>query len=169
MIFYKFVWCYYPLRIFPSSTFHYQTTQGYKFICSRPFAMPVTFLILWSPFSGRICFKHWSVYYSSGYCKLHFLYPTISSPHKPSIFYTIPLLVHFHTEYTTTTTKPLQSCPTLCDPIDSSPPGSPVPGTLQARTLERVAISFSNAWQWKVIVKSLSHVQLFVTPWTAAY
>ena len=54
--------------------------------------------------------------------------------------------------------KSLQSCPTLCDPIDGSPPGSPVPGILQARTLEWVAISFSNAWKWKVKVKSLSHV-----------
>ena len=45
--------------------------------------------------------------------------------------------------------KSLQSCPTLCDPIDSSPTGSPIPGTLQARTLEWVAISFSNAWKWK--------------------
>ena len=65
--------------------------------------------------------------------------------------------------------KSLQSCPTLCDPIDSSPPGSSVPGILQARTLEWVAISFSNAWKWKVKVKSLSCVQLFATPWTAAY
>ena len=65
--------------------------------------------------------------------------------------------------------KSLQSCPTLCDPIDGSPPGSPILGILQARTLEWVAISFSNAWKWKVKVKSLSHVQLFVTPWTAAY
>ena len=56
--------------------------------------------------------------------------------------------------------KSLQSCPTLCDPIDGSPPGSPVPGVLQARTLEWVAISFSNAWKWKVKVKSLSHVRL---------
>ena len=63
----------------------------------------------------------------------------------------------------------LQSCPTLCDPIDVSPPGFPVPGILQARTLEWVAISFSNAWKWKVKVKSLSHVWLFATPWTAAY
>ena len=54
-------------------------------------------------------------------------------------------------------------------PIDGSPPGSPIPGTLQARTLEWVAISFSNAWKWKVKVKSLSCVQLLVTPWTAAY
>ena len=65
--------------------------------------------------------------------------------------------------------KSLQSCPTLCDPIDGSPPGSPVPGILQARTLECVAISFSNAWKWKVKVKSLSRVRLFATSWTAAH
>ena len=65
--------------------------------------------------------------------------------------------------------KSLQSCPTLWDLIDSSPTGSSVPGILQARTLEWVAISFSNAWKWKVKVKSLSHVRLLVTPWTAAY
>ena len=65
--------------------------------------------------------------------------------------------------------KSLQSCPTLCDPVDGSPPGSPVPGILQARTLERVAISFSNAWKWKVKVKFLSHVRLLATPWIAAY
>jgi len=63
----------------------------------------------------------------------------------------------------------LQSCPTLCDPIDGSPPGSPVPGILQAKTQEWVAISFSNAWKRKVKVKSLSRVQLLVTPCTAAY
>ena len=65
--------------------------------------------------------------------------------------------------------KSLQSCPTLCDPVDGSPPGSPVPGILHARTLEWVAISFSNAWKWKVKVKSLSHVQLVATQWTAAH
>ena len=65
--------------------------------------------------------------------------------------------------------KSLQSCPTLCDPIDSSPPGSPIPGILQARTLEWVAISFSNTWKWKVKVKWLSCVRLFATPWTAAH
>ena len=65
--------------------------------------------------------------------------------------------------------KLLQSCPTLCNPIDSSPSGSAIPGILQARTLEWVAISFSNAWKWKVKVKLLSRVQLFSTPWTAAY
>ena len=65
--------------------------------------------------------------------------------------------------------KSLQSCLTLCDPIDGSPPGSPVPGIFQARTLEWVAISSSNAWKWKVKVKSLSHVRLSATPWTAAH
>ena len=63
----------------------------------------------------------------------------------------------------------LQSCPTLCDPIDLSPPASPMPGILQARTLEWVAISFSNAWKWKVKVKSLSCVRPSATAWTAAY
>jgi len=61
------------------------------------------------------------------------------------------------------------SCVRLCDPIDGSPPGSAIPGILQARTLEWVAISFSNAWKWKVKVKSLSRVWLLATPWTAAY
>ena len=65
--------------------------------------------------------------------------------------------------------KSLQSCPTLCNPIDGGPPGSPVPGILQARTLEWVAISFSNAWKGKVKVKSLSCVRLFATPWSAAH
>ena len=68
-----------------------------------------------------------------------------------------------------TAAKSLQSCPTLCDPIDGSPPGSAIPEILQARTLEWVAISFSNAWKWKVKVKSLSRVWLLSTPWTAAY
>ena len=65
--------------------------------------------------------------------------------------------------------KSLQSCPTLCEPTDGSPPGSPVSGILQARTLEWVAVFFSNAWKWKVKVKSLSRVWLCVPPWTAAY
>ena len=65
--------------------------------------------------------------------------------------------------------KSLQSCPTVFDPIDSSPPGSAIPGILQARTLEWVAIAFSNAWKWKVKGKSLSRVRLLATPWTAAH
>ena len=72
-------------------------------------------------------------------------------------------------EYLTTTTKLLQSCPTVCDPMDCNLPGFSVHGILQARTLEWVAMSFSNALKWKVKVKSLSRVQLLATPWTAAY
>ena len=70
---------------------------------------------------------------------------------------------------TTAAAKSLQLCPTLCDSKDGSPPGSPVPEILQARILEWVAISFSNAWRWKVKVKLLSRVQLWATPWNAAY
>ena len=66
-------------------------------------------------------------------------------------------------------TKSLQLRPTLCDPIDGSPPGSPIPGILQARTPEWVAISFPSAWKWKVKVKLLNRVQLLATPWTAAH
>ena len=86
------------------------------------------------------------------------------------IFYTLWLwpYIRFVT-HAAASAKSLQSCPTLCDPIDSSPLGSSVPGILQARTLEWVAISFSSAWKWKVKVKLLSHVQLLVTPWTVAY
>ena len=65
--------------------------------------------------------------------------------------------------------KSLQSCLTLCNPIDGSPPGFPIPGILQERTLEWVTISFSNAWKWKVKGKSLSRVRLLATTWTAAY
>ena len=65
--------------------------------------------------------------------------------------------------------KWLQSYLILWEPVDGSPPGSPVPGILQARILEWVAISFSNAWKWKVKGKSLSHARLLVTPWTGAY
>ena len=71
--------------------------------------------------------------------------------------------------YAAVAAKPLQSCPTLCDPIDGSPPGSAIPEILQARTLEWVAMSFFNAWKWKVKVKSLSRVRLLATAWTAAY
>ena len=77
-------------------------------------------------------------------------------------------LVHLSMDYYIAAAKSLQSCPTLCDPIDDSPPGSPFPRILQARTLEQVAISFSNAWKWKVKVKSLSCVRLLATPWTTS-
>ena len=76
---------------------------------------------------------------------------------------------HWDSGFWAAAAKSLQSWPTLCDPRDGSPPGSPVPGILQARTLEWVAISFSKAWKWKVKVKSLSCVRPSVTPWTAAH
>ena len=78
-------------------------------------------------------------------------------------------LYQTHILTATAAAKSLQSCPTLRNPTDGSPPGSSVPGILQARTLEWVAISFSNTWKWKVKVKSLSCVQLLATPWTGAY
>ena len=76
---------------------------------------------------------------------------------------------HFLSYAPAAAAKSLQSCPTLCDPIDGRPPGSPISGILQARALEWVAISFSNEWKWKVKLKSLSHIWLLATPWTAAY
>ena len=76
---------------------------------------------------------------------------------------------NFLEEISAAVAKSLQLCPTLCDPRDGSPSGSPVPRILQARTREWVAISFSNAWKWKVKLKPLSRVRLLATPWTAAY
>ena len=101
------------------------------------------------------CTANWSIY--------AFFFIFFSIMVYPRIWNRVPFV------YAATAAKLLQSCLTLCDPIDGSPPGSPIPGILQARTLEWVAISFSNAGEWKVKVKSLSHVRLLVTPWTAAY
>ena len=87
----------------------------------------------------------------------------------------VPLMVYVKEHSTikltaaTAAAKSLQLCPTLFDPIDCSPPGYTLPGILLARTLEWAAISFSNAWRWKVKAQSLSHVRLPATPWTAAY
>ena len=89
-----------------------------------------------------------------------------------NLWFSLPGLISTHTQYhaaAAADAKSLQSCPTPCDPIDGSPPSSPIPGVLQARALEWVAISFSNGWKWKVKVKLLSRVQLLVTPWTTAY
>ena len=88
---------------------------------------------------------------------------------KQNIYWEILRILNPSKTWTAAAAKLLQLCPTLCNPIDGSPPGSPVPGILQARTLEWAAISFSSAWKWKVKVKSLSHVRLLATPWTAAY
>ena len=84
---------------------------------------------------------------------------------KPPQFWDLSLIAL----NTAAAAKSLQLCPTLCDPIDGSPPGPDVPGILQARTLEWVAISFCNARKWKVKVKALSRVRLLATPWTAAH
>jgi len=87
-----------------------------------------------------------------------------------SLFHTHTHYIYIYTHtHIYTAAKSHQLCPTLCDPIDGSPPGSSVPGIFQARTLEWVAIAFSNAWKWKVKVKSLSCVQLLATQWTAAH
>ena len=87
----------------------------------------------------------------------------------PSLFPLTHVNTHTHLHTAAAAAKSLQSCPTLCDPRDGSPLGSSVPGILQARTLEWVAISFSSAWKWKVKVKSLGCVQLLAAPWTTAY
>ena len=81
----------------------------------------------------------------------------------------VHIYIHIHMLAAAAAAKSLQLCLTLCNPIDGSPPGSPVPGILQARTLEWVAIFFSNAWKWKVKVKSFSHIWLLATSWTAAH
>ena len=85
------------------------------------------------------------------------------------IYSIIPLISFTYMFAAAAVAKSLQSCPTLWDPMDCSPSGFSIHGILQARTLEWVAISFSNAWKWKVKVKSLSRVWLLATPWTAAY
>ena len=117
---------------------------------------------------GLFTFVHQMPYHICAHC-LHACSFVLTNP-KPLCY---PLML-FHLLLcliipAAAAAKSLQSCPTLCDPMDGSPPGSPVPGILQARTLEWVAISFSNAWKWKVKVKSLSQVWLLATPWTAAY
>ena len=102
---------------------------------------------------------------------IHFLVTSLYSLTKISNFYPQPqlLVTTILLSVSTAAAKSLQSCPTLCDPIEGSPPGSPIPGILQARTLEWVAISFSDAWKWKIKVKFLSRVRLLATSWTAAY
>ena len=98
----------------------------------------------------------------------HLIYFSSLSYHAPTLPGIQNLKVYI-VLFATAAAKSLQSCPTLCDAIDGTPPSSPIPGILQARTLEWVAISLSNASKWKVKVKSLSRVWLLATPWTAAY
>ena len=115
--------------------------------------------------SHPICQATWYLCFLY-YVMLSCLWAYIQDFFSLSLEFTISSLI---TPAAAAAAKSLQSCPTLYDPTDSSPPGSSVPGILQARTLERVAISFSNAWKWKVKMKSLSCVQLFTTSWPAAY
>ena len=134
----------------------------------------------WMSFKGRIAllpclyfllhfvhsvqFVHWSTYT----CVLSGMWKRIFGPSKSWWLLVHPLYC-FSLKLLIAAAKSLQPRPTLCDPIDGRPPGSPVPGILQARTLEWVAISFSKAWEWKVKVKSLCCVWLLAAPWTAAY
>ena len=123
--------------------------------CDFPFCFPFN-LSLCHEFLDKL---------SSNYCCVISLFSFSSKvPHKFQIS-----IIIFQVYRYAASPKLLQSCLTLCDPIDGSPPGSPIPGILQARTLEWIAISFSNEWKWKVKVKSLSRVWLVATPWTAAY
>ena len=115
--------------------------------------------------SPQLCmwFSHIRLHFKEIFLKV--LPQTVLIKEGPHVGFSLSLLCL----YAAAAAKLLQSCQTLCDPIDDSPPGSAIPGILQARTLEWVAISFSNAWKWKVKVKSLSCVRLLATPWTAAY
>ena len=99
---------------------------------------------------------------------LTFCNPMDCSIPGSSVLHSLPVLHYLPAAAAAAAAASCQLCPTLCDPIDSSPKGSSVPGILQARTLEWVAISFSNAWKWKAKVKLLSRVRLLATPWTAA-
>ena len=110
--------------------------------------------------SKRTSFLNPSYVGAESHCRTHKKAETLSGTTRTMILEAITAAA---------AAKSLQLCPTLCDPLDGSPPGSPILGILQARTLEWVAISFSNAWKWKVKVKLLSHVRLLATPWTAAY
>ena len=127
------------------------------FLPSLPFCLK-TLLNTQKTFNGcLLAWAHWLY-------KIHYF---IHSFVYLSNIYILVALRSKHCPAAATAVKSLQSFLTLCDPIDSSPPASPVPGILQARTLEWVAISFSNAWKWKVKVKSLSRVRLLATQWTA--
>ena len=128
-------------------------------------------LILWATTTESMHCNYWSLSASSP-CSATREPTATRSPHtatKHSPCSPQPEKAHVQQQRPAAAAKSLQSCPTLCNPIDGSPPGSPVPGILQARILEWVAIPFSSAWKWKVKGKSLSRVRLLATPWTAAY
>ena len=119
--------------------------------------------------SSSHCNTSGDSHFPSDYVKFNILLKVVSLCFSTENLLSNPLQLTYIHAAAAAAAKLLQSCPTLCDPIDGSPPGSPVPGILQARILEWVAISFSNAWKWKVKLKSLSHVRLLATPWTAAH
>ena len=144
----------------------------FSYLCNNPSAfcllirLPLLFLLLvFSLFCLSLYLCLW-LSLSVSRCKTNIF---LCFPFPLSLFFSCLCIFSSGSFGSDAAAKSLQSCPTLCDPRDGSPPGSPVPGIFQARTLEWVAISFSNAWKWKVKVKSLSHVWLLVTPWTAAY
>ena len=120
------------------------------------------------PLLKRLSFLHWIFFAVLSKISWNYI-----CGHKSGfsilLHWALCLFLHQYHTSAAAAAKSRQSCPTLCDPIDGSPLGSPVPGILQARTLEWVAISFSNAWKWKNKVKSLSHVRLLATPWTATW
>ena len=130
------------------------------FIKSNIFPLPVrklkSTLTVWPTWNGS-SFSSLLISYLAAfriwYSVLH------STKHMPDYFFWLNSQYLYAGVTLAAAAKSLQSCPTLCDPIDGSPPGCPVPGILQARTLEWVAISFSNAWKWKVKWKLLSHVR----------
>ena len=130
-----------------------------------------------TPYKSHLLFLLWIFQTWIRYEHLHlhdiFSREHIFLPLKPPLFGLVEsvylLLAWDRVAAAAAAAKSLQLCPTLCDPIDGSPPGSPIPGILQPRTLEWVAISFPNAWKWKVKGKSLSRVWLIATPWTAAH
>ena len=124
----------------------------------------LTFTLL---FNNSIFYFSWLRCFEGDRSDNHLIYKTIFHPLYLQLW--IFVAFYFTNFYLAAAAKSLQSCLTLCDPTDGSPPDSTVPGILQARTVEWVAISFSNAWKGKGKVKSFSRVQLLVNPWTAAY
>ena len=128
-------------------------------VLCKHFSSQNPFFHIW--FAPLYPWSAWEVQKTRGVILAHFLPDLWTLAHH--------LTLRCSISYISTAAKSLQLCPILCDPTDGSPPGSPIPGILQARTLEGVAISFSHAWKWKVKVKSLSRVQLLATPWTAAH
>ena len=137
----------------------------------RPSATPRTAAFQAPPSTGFSRQEYWS---GVPYTDTKIIFPVMRTfkIYSLSKFKTMQYSIIIYSHYAAAAAaaaKSSQSCPTLCDPIDGSPPGSPVPGILQARTLEWLAVSFSNAWKGKVKVKSLSRVRLFATPWSSAY